>query len=490
VAVYDGRAALEVVRGAWRLAVTGEVEVRCVAGVVDVFGFRLARGDDAVTAADVVVKSLSKRAVVHVQGDLANVTRVSRSSDLQICRVPKTWREAATRLLGQKSRTDDDDDDAPESAAVVVCGHQGAGKSTLCRYLANKAAGRHVFILDADPGQPLAGPPGFVSLRRVSGPSVLPEDHHDTVVRQEKKRHSSFSSPATTTTTTPTPFVAVQAHFLGDVTPRDNPTGYAAAVASLLDCFARQPRRPGGLLVVNTCGWIRGLGAEILATLLGAVATRPDVFVVGARSEAEWTSEHLGKSADVLLGALRRTDVAYLRETAKKTRTPAVASAVRRHDRLASHVASCDHLGSAPLSALSLAFVGGLEATPVRHRVDDAIATLPSALVGLAKTNGDPTTTSPRGKGKERGFTVVEGKDLVVPCHGLALVRAVDLQGGTILLQAPKDAARGCDLLLRGTLQTPPPLLYQPTALDFPYLSTLATGRPMRARANLQRGSR
>ena len=82
-------------------------------------------------------------------------------------------------------------------------GAQHAGKSTLCRYLANSSS-QNVVLLDLDPGQPLAGPPGFVSLRVLDAPFLAETSAENTFERRI---------------------------FLGATTPSDAPDAYVAAAA-------------------------------------------------------------------------------------------------------------------------------------------------------------------------------------------------------------------------------------------------------------------
>jgi polynucleotide 5'-hydroxyl-kinase GRC3/NOL9 len=70
--------------------------------------------------------------------------------------VPPDWADAAERIVASGVRR------------VLVLGPGDAGKSTFCRVLLRRAArsGRGVALLDADPGQKLAGPPACATLGR------------------------------------------------------------------------------------------------------------------------------------------------------------------------------------------------------------------------------------------------------------------------------------------------------------------------------------
>ncbi|BGP35016.1 Polynucleotide 5'-hydroxyl-kinase grc3 [Rhodotorula toruloides] len=157
---------------------------------------------------------------------------------------------------------------------AVVEGPKRVGKSTLAKMLVNQLLERYqrVAYLDTDLGQPEFTPPGFVSLCVVSEPILGPAFTH-------------LSQP-------------LSSHYLGSTSPASDPSGYLAAISALLSTYAleveypsldeapssRRHRRgqpadistradsPGRYrkrvpLVINTQGWVKGLGADLLAKL-------------------------------------------------------------------------------------------------------------------------------------------------------------------------------------------------------------------------------
>ncbi|GAA5904333.1 hypothetical protein JCM5296_005259 [Sporobolomyces johnsonii] len=161
----------------------------------------------------------------------------------------------------------------PGRLVVMVEGPKRAGKSTFARTLMNRLLDRYeaVAYLDTDLGQPEFSVPGFVSLNVVRKPLLGP----------------SFTHLA----------LPVSAHYLGSASPASDPSGYLAAISSLLSTYsleveyplldeptpafsrrrhhgaqAATPKSNGKIrervpLVVNTQGWVKGLGADLLAKL-------------------------------------------------------------------------------------------------------------------------------------------------------------------------------------------------------------------------------
>jgi polynucleotide 5'-hydroxyl-kinase GRC3/NOL9 len=68
-------------------------------------------------------------------------------------KIPAEWREIAQEIVAQ-------------GGPVLVMGAPGSGKSTFCLYLAGIFCSQHrkVAWIDADPGQPIIGPPAAISL--------------------------------------------------------------------------------------------------------------------------------------------------------------------------------------------------------------------------------------------------------------------------------------------------------------------------------------
>ena len=135
---------------------------------------------------------------------------------------------------------------------VAVAGCKGAGKSSFSRLLVNSLLNDVpcVMYMDTDCGQPEYGAPGMLSLHALSEPALGPPHTH------------------------PRPPIA--AHFVGDVSPQSDPDRYAAAVAALYEHYATVGRDPHtgawAPLVVNTHGWVKSLGLELLARVLATLA--------------------------------------------------------------------------------------------------------------------------------------------------------------------------------------------------------------------------
>ncbi|KAG8883466.1 Polynucleotide 5'-hydroxyl-kinase grc3 [Tulasnella sp. 331] len=152
----------------------------------------------------------------------------------------------------------------PRPLVAMVKGPKRTGKSTFARTLLNRLCCwyRQVAFLDCDLGQSEFSPGGMVSLHVVSHPVFGP------------------------------PFTHLQrpymAHYIGSITPRSAPSQYIASIAALLQTYrldlqcaateldymelddeeGHNARRSDLIpLVVNTQGWTKGLGADLMRAL-------------------------------------------------------------------------------------------------------------------------------------------------------------------------------------------------------------------------------
>lgn len=71
--------------------------------------------------------------------------------------------------------------------------------------------------------------------------------------------------------------LTVRCRFFGSVSPENHPTFYISCIASLFQHYAKHLRPQGIPLLVNTHGWIKGLGLDLISTVFHL--TRPSLIV-------------------------------------------------------------------------------------------------------------------------------------------------------------------------------------------------------------------
>eukprot|EP00049_Salpingoeca_infusionum_P014240 m.266234 g.266234 ORF g.266234 m.266234 type:complete len:686 (+) comp15627_c0_seq57:100-2157(+) len=187
-------------------------------------------------------------------------------SDIDGTIIPREWRLFSRGLVSEVKQATKPNKHFPDGQKGVKClcfGAKGAGKSTFARYLVNSllSTAPAVAFLDTDLGQAEVTPAGLVSVSLVSSPL--------------------FGSP----------FTHLQkpdfAKFMATNSPKDIPIQYLSAVKDAYSYY----RKHIGLdvpLIINTQGWVKGLGAHLLADILS---------ITNPTSVVEISVDHVKKNA-------------------------------------------------------------------------------------------------------------------------------------------------------------------------------------------------
>lgn len=168
------------------------------------------------------------------------------------------------RVLSRLNASLDPND---STSRIMAVGAKSSGKSTFNRLLSNMIVTRpgkqRCFYLDLDPGQPEFGPPGQVSLVEVTAPLLGPAFTH--IPSAESKA-----------------FRLVRSHTLGATSFKDNPGHYINCV---VDLTRRIPMDTP--LVVNSCGWVSGLGATVILDVVAYTGISDSVVLGQLDSDLE-----------------------------------------------------------------------------------------------------------------------------------------------------------------------------------------------------------
>ncbi|KAI8902350.1 Pre-mRNA cleavage complex II protein Clp1-domain-containing protein [Globomyces pollinis-pini] len=129
-----------------------------------------------------------------------------------------------------------------DANVICVIGNTNTGKSTTTRYLTNELLQNHreVAYLDCDLGQPEFTPCGMLSLTVVKEPLLGPPFTHFKI-----------------------PYHGI---YIGTVTPKADPDSYITALFQLVDMYRNNLSHMP--LIVNTSGWTKGVGFDLLIHFL------------------------------------------------------------------------------------------------------------------------------------------------------------------------------------------------------------------------------
>lgn len=188
---------------------------------------------------------------------------------------------------------------AATSPVIVLCGARNVGKSSFARLLLNLALGEgasSVRFLECDIGQSELTPPSLVALHDVTSPLLGPPHTH-----LRPHRNCRFVGDATPATA-PRKYVECIASLLEEHCRPPQPSGkqqdekqeemggqqQQQQQASVLDGSLPRPPPPPPPLLLNTCGWVTGLGGQLLADIVACARPTVVVMIEGAASAASY----------------------------------------------------------------------------------------------------------------------------------------------------------------------------------------------------------
>ncbi|KAK3612060.1 hypothetical protein CHS0354_021746 [Potamilus streckersoni] len=165
--------------------------------------------------------------------EVSQFKRESRFPVLEMTKDYQNVMDLLTDLLSQRDSS---------QPVIVTCGGKNSGKSTLNRLLINSALQQvdRLCYLECDLGQTEFTPPGCVSLHVLTKPVFGPPFSH------QKQ--------------------AVSCCFHGDLSPSSDPDWYLRCIWQVLQCY--QQMADCVPLIVNTMGWVKGLGLQLLLDIL------------------------------------------------------------------------------------------------------------------------------------------------------------------------------------------------------------------------------
>lgn len=359
---------------------------------------------------------------------------------------------------------------ASKANGVVVLGPKSSGKSSFARYLVNQHTSKYgtnsTVYMELDPGQPELGPPGTISLSWVGAPLV----------------GSSFTWAASPNHT------VIKSHFLGYTSAKDQPELYIQLVMDLLATY--RAIGEASLLVVNTSGWIKGLGLDLTYRILDVFGQEIEPVFLGS-SESFIDDFQWARQVESLPFVGDQAKVQRL--NAQDSRTLQMMSYFKEPGR---H--RWQHLTEmAPFSVPipSLAGIALLAREDVTYQQIDTF--LPATIVALLDISDDALPLAKTDDG-------LVNEALINPefakCVSLAVVQSVEFDGieptALRLILPPSldlSAIKPSNIVVcRGRIQLSIYELWNPklAVVDMPYLSEETYGvgsQQWRARRNIQR---
>jgi energy-coupling factor transporter ATP-binding protein EcfA2 len=181
-----------------------------------------------------------------------------------------------------------------ERHACMITGAKGTGKSTLLRYMTNRLLSSSnnsnyngkiggVAILDTDVGQPELAPPGLLRLAIVRSPLLRPP-YWNLVDGGTEREEAEDNIDENNDYDDDGNVEVISSVYFGAVTSKVDPTRYINAVQMLMEKFETEvvQTSPDPIpLLINMDGWVKGMGYQILTTLIDIIRPTHLVQILG-----------------------------------------------------------------------------------------------------------------------------------------------------------------------------------------------------------------
>ncbi|KAJ8553841.1 hypothetical protein K7X08_024519 [Anisodus acutangulus] len=346
--------------------------------------------------------------------------------------------------------------DAADSVATTwpppvafVCGPKNSGKTTFSRLLVNVLLQRYkkVAYLDTDVGQTEFTPPGLLSLTTID------------------KITSDLSIPCLKT--------PERCFFFGDISSKRDPKTYLAYIFALYDHYRRtyllsnggSPGNAGVPLVINTTGWVKGIGYDILVDMIKHISPTHVVKIyISAVNKnlpagAFWLDDGNGAAATLIEVNSARQDSFNRSVLVQKD------ACLLRDLRVMAYFRQCfpSDMKITTIKELSRALAAHppyeipISSIKIKHLhcevpKSEVFYSLNATIVGLTVDS--------------------EGSENFPDCMGLGIVRAIDTFKHVlyVITPVPKSSLQKVDLLLQGFIKIPTCLLQVQGCIS-PYMS-------------------
>lgn len=357
--------------------------------------------------------------------------------------IPEEWSEAANTITY--------DSITSPPPITLVCGPKNSGKTTFSRHLLNILLQRYkkVAYLDTDVGQTEFTPPGCLSL------TILDKITPDLTI-------PCLKTPA-------------RCFFFGDISSKRDPKLYLAYISALYDYYRKELSmlnlssssiNAAFPLVVNTPGWVKGIGFDILVDMLKYIAPTHVVKIhISAESKnlpigEFWLDE--GDNAAVTLIEIN----AARQDSLKRSVLVQKDSRLLRDLRIMAYFRQCfpSEMNITTIKELARSLAAHppyeipISSIKIKHlhcqvSNSEIFYSLNATIVGLAVSS--------------------EVNDHLPCCVGLGIVRGIDSFKGVlyVITPVPHNTLENVGLLLQGFIQIPNSLL-QVQGCVSPYMSS------------------
>jgi len=488
------------------ICLIGRAKIKVTSGAIDVLGYRLDKDTDAIEiesptwTSAITLVSLESDCEVRVdsirQQGTEQTFRLGDPSQNSVrpTMIPESWKTAMDCVLDDVAAPPSDDTSAEANEAkkgtkirharVVVCGAKHVGKSTCIRYAVNRLLSSSSFqavaLLDCDAGQPEMSPPGMLTLTLITKPLLSPPHHH--IVMGEESLITTQH---------------VNAYFYGHTTSKADPSLFLRCITKLFQSHTQLVEEQYGgdesnlPLLVNTDGWIKGMGFEILSATLDTVQPNHVIQLLGEVRSKVFDLTGVIKETTTLHEAhsYRNSSVTH-ESNIEVAPVAAIQSSMYRSLRLCTYFLGAPTIWdriefgqtgiadfeceigqslasmkpyTVSMDCVHCGTIRGVDNPCDLGSEDVVLDALNGSVVGLCCSGATVATVSEADS---------EAKPL--PCVGLGLIRSIDRFNRRFFILTPIsiDTLQSVNMLVGGSIQVPNECRYRGVqAESFPYMS-------------------
>ncbi|CAH9095862.1 unnamed protein product [Cuscuta epithymum] len=355
--------------------------------------------------------------------------------------IPEDWSDAAETIAHNSVSS--------PPPVSLICGPKNCGKTTFSRHLLNVLLKRYkkVAYLDTDVGQSEFTPPGFLSLTIID------------------KISADFTIPCLKT--------PERCYFFGDISSKRDPKLYLSYIFALYDHYREKycmlnnsnSASNGVPVVINTPGWVKGIGYELLVDILKYTSPSHVVKIcISSQSKNLPEGEFWLEEGEAPLTNLIEINSAR-QDSLQRSILVGKDAPFFRDLRIIAYFRQCFPSDANITTTKELAhtlaahppYEISVSSITIKHLhcqvpMSEVFYSLNATIVGLAVSS--------------------ENSEEMPHCVGLGIVRGIDTSRHIlyIITPVPCESLEMVNLLLQGFIQIPTPLLQVQGCIS-PYMS-------------------
>ncbi|CAI5447895.1 unnamed protein product [Caenorhabditis angaria] len=301
-----------------------------------------------------------------------------------------------------------------QRVSVLPIGNKGAGKSHFVRNLVNRLlnSAESVYILDVDIGQSEFTPSGCLTLTKVLAPIFGKPFSHQKSAKFENS------------------------YFYGDLSPHNIPL-FKDIFERLWNHFL-EISSPGDICIINSMGWIKDSGRDILVDIM--TNTKTDLIIELSRNMGERSFEFPPNLASRPISIVANDIPSEIGQIEKKLTAPMIRdlTTIGYFSKLLVRPIISSIFNIVPLK---ISFKNVKIALPIDILVEDhyVLAAINNQMMAICQDSADLKFHRICGSEEFPEAAIIDGKSSALKCFGFAIIRAISIEKRELYVVSPVD---------------------------------------------------